>query len=117
MRNLSALPTIICGLGFSLLAHSQTSPAVGDPEFIGSSACQECHEAVYDRWEDTRMANILVDVNERPDAVLGDFSTPNPLVTFGRSKTSISPMAANGSNGTSRELATTISSSLRNGTS
>ena len=83
MRNLSALPTIICGLGFSSLAHSQTSPAVGDPEFVGSSACQECHEAVYDRWEDTRMANILVDVNERPDAVLGDFSTPNPLVTFG----------------------------------
>jgi len=83
MRNLSALPTIICGLGFSLLAHSQTSPAVGDPEFVGSAACQECHEAVYDRWEDTRMANVLVDVNERPEAVLGDFSTPNPLVTFG----------------------------------
>lgn len=29
------------------------------------------------------MANIVVDVAERPEAILGDFSTPNPLVTFG----------------------------------
>ena len=28
------------------------------------------------------MANILVDVDERPGVVLGDFSTPNDLVTF-----------------------------------
>ena len=82
MRNLSTLLTIVCGLGYSLLAHSQTPPGAGNPEFVGSSACQECHEAVYDRWNDTLMANILVDVNERPDAVLGDFSAPNPLVTF-----------------------------------
>ena len=79
MRTLSTVPTILCGLGFSLLAHSQTPL-----EYVGSAACQDCHEAIYSRWEGTRMANILVDVNERPDAVLGDFSTPNPLVTFGR---------------------------------
>jgi hypothetical protein len=28
------------------------------------------------------MANILQDVNERPDTILGDFSKPDPLVTF-----------------------------------
>lgn len=28
------------------------------------------------------MANILVDVDERPEVVVGDFSTPNDLVTF-----------------------------------
>ena len=53
-----------------------------DAEFVGSATCRECHEAVYDRWQNTLMANILVDVNERPEAILGDFSSPNPLVTF-----------------------------------
>ena len=50
--------------------------------FVGSGACQDCHEAIFDRWQDTLMANILVDVDERPEIVLGDFSTPNELVTF-----------------------------------
>ena len=29
------------------------------------------------------MANVLLDPRERPDAILGDFDTPHPLVTFG----------------------------------
>ena len=53
-----------------------------DAEFVGSQACRDCHEAVYDRWENTLMANILVDVDERPEAILGDFSSSHPLVTF-----------------------------------
>ncbi len=84
MRYLSIFTTIICGLGFSLFAHSQTPLTIRDSGFVGSAACQECHEGVYDRWKDTLMANILVDVNDRPDVVLGDFSTPNSLVTFSR---------------------------------
>jgi hypothetical protein len=28
------------------------------------------------------MANVLVDPSESPEIVLGDFSVPNPLVTF-----------------------------------
>ena len=59
------------------------SPAQPPPgPFTGSEACRDCHEAVYDRWKDTLMANVLADVREHPDAILGDFSTPNPLVTF-----------------------------------
>jgi predicted CXXCH cytochrome family protein len=51
-------------------------------DYVGSAACQECHADVYARWQGTRMANILVDVDAHPEAVLGDFSTPNPLVSF-----------------------------------
>jgi predicted CXXCH cytochrome family protein len=61
------------------------SPAQPPPgPFTGSEACRDCHEGIYDRWKDTLMANVLTDVREHPDAILGDFSTPNPLVTFGR---------------------------------
>jgi predicted CXXCH cytochrome family protein len=30
------------------------------------------------------MANVVQDPRERPDAIVGDFSTPHPLVTFGK---------------------------------
>jgi predicted CXXCH cytochrome family protein len=54
-------------------------------DFVGSAACRECHSTIYERWQDSRMANILVDVAAHPEAIVGDFDTPNPLVTFDRS--------------------------------
>ena len=50
--------------------------------YAGSFACQRCHAAMYERWSHTRMANIITDPKVNPRAALGDFSTPNPLVTF-----------------------------------
>jgi predicted CXXCH cytochrome family protein len=61
---------------------SPAQPPAGP--FTGSEACRDCHESIYDRWQDTLMANVLTDVREQPEAILGDFSTPNPLVTFDR---------------------------------
>ena len=54
----------------------------GPNDFVGSGSCQQCHSDIYDRWKGTLMANILQDIKERPAAVLGDFSKPDPLVTF-----------------------------------
>ena len=50
--------------------------------YTGSKACQTCHPAVYARWSKTRMANIVRDPQKDPAAIIGDFSKPNPLVTF-----------------------------------
>ena len=50
--------------------------------FVGSAACESCHRDEYSRWKDTLMARVVLDPAQHPDAVLGDFSTPNPLVTF-----------------------------------
>jgi predicted CXXCH cytochrome family protein len=52
--------------------------------FVGSQSCRDCHESIYDRWATTLMANVVQDPKEHPNAILGDFSTPNPLVTFAR---------------------------------
>ena len=59
-------------------------PPAGDTRktYTGSSACRDCHLDIYTRWQETLMANVLLDPQERPDAILGDFDTPNPLVTF-----------------------------------
>jgi predicted CXXCH cytochrome family protein len=51
-------------------------------QYVGSLACQRCHAATYERWSHTRMANIITDPKVNPNAVLGDFSKPNPLVNF-----------------------------------
>ena len=50
--------------------------------YTGSQACRTCHPAIYARWSKTRMANIVRDPKVHPEAVAGDFSKPNPLVTF-----------------------------------
>lgn len=59
------------------------APAQQQPNaYVGSAACRDCHQSIYDRWKSTRMANVVQDPKEHPKAILADFSTPNPLVTF-----------------------------------
>ncbi len=57
-------------------ASAQTS------EYVGSEACAKCHPAIYARWKKTRMANVVRDPREHPEAVIPDFSKPDPLLTF-----------------------------------
>jgi hypothetical protein len=65
---------------FQPSAHAQDARAAGG--FVGSEACKDCHSSEYARWKQTRMANVIVDAQEHPEAILGDFTQPNPLVTF-----------------------------------
>lgn len=64
-----------------LCAGAHAQPANG---YTGSAACQDCHASEYARWQKTRMANVIVDAQAHPEAVLGDFTAPNALVTFDR---------------------------------
>ena len=52
--------------------------------YVGSARCATCHAAVYNRWKNTRMANVVRDPKEHPDAIIPDLSKPDPLVTFTR---------------------------------
>lgn len=53
-----------------------------EKQFVGSQACAACHSSIHARWQKTLMANILQDVTAKPEVILGDFDTANPLVTF-----------------------------------
>ena len=68
------LLTGLCALSLLAPAAAQT--------FVGSKACATCHSAVFQRWQKTRMANILQDAKAHPEVILGDFSKPNAAVTF-----------------------------------
>ena len=50
--------------------------------YLGSAACKTCHAAIYERWKKTRMANVVRDPKEHPEAIIPDLSKPDPLVTF-----------------------------------
>ena len=87
-----------CGLFFcsaaclvlSLVAQVETqtpaaaprSPIQQSATYVGSATCRQCHQATYDRWTKTRMANVVTDPHVRPDVIIPDLSKPDPLVTF-----------------------------------
>ena len=53
-----------------------------EAHYVGSAACESCHQEIYDRWRTTRMANVVRDPREHPDAIIPDFSKPDPALTF-----------------------------------
>ena len=60
---------------------AQPGPS-GAAHYVGSTACQDCHKDVYARWAKSKMANVVRDPKEHPEAVIPDFSKPDPLLTF-----------------------------------
>jgi hypothetical protein len=52
------------------------------PQYVGSAACEACHAQVYGRWSKTRMANVVRDPRQHPDAITPDLNKPDPLLTF-----------------------------------
>ena len=67
---------------FASMLFSLASAQQPQAHFVGSKSCQSCHAAEYDGWKQTRMANVVRDPRQHPEAVLGDFKHPNPVVTF-----------------------------------
>jgi predicted CXXCH cytochrome family protein len=51
-------------------------------QYAGSTACKTCHPGLYRRWSKTRMANVVRDPREHPDAIIPDLSKPNPVFPF-----------------------------------
>src|SRR6516164_8975499 len=50
------------------------------PTYAGSAACQTCHPRIYARWSKTRMANVVRDPREHPDAIIPDLSKADPSI-------------------------------------
>ncbi|HZP03739.1 MAG TPA: cytochrome c3 family protein [Terracidiphilus sp.] len=63
-------------------AHDTAAATPVHAHFVGSESCKRCHERVYNAWKTTRMANVVRDPKVHPEAVLGDFTNPEPLRTF-----------------------------------
>src|SRR5450830_1313602 len=81
LRRIACL-AIVCAMSSIACTSSRPPRQEATKTFVGSPACRDCHQAIYDRWQTTLMANVVQDPKQHPKAIVGDFSTPNPLVTF-----------------------------------
>jgi len=71
-------------VGLSVLLLTLFPAAAQQPAYTGSAACKTCHPALYERWRKTRMANVVRDPREHPDAIIPDFSKADPPLSFRR---------------------------------
>ncbi len=60
---------------------TQQASAVKGAHYVGSPACEKCHQQIYEHWKKTPMANVVRDPHEHPDAIIPDLSK-NPLAKF-----------------------------------
>jgi predicted CXXCH cytochrome family protein len=77
-RRLTLFLTILIGL----VAIESRAAFTQGRKYTGSQACKSCHLDRFNGWQQTRMANILRDPKEHPEAVIGDFEHPNPVRPF-----------------------------------
>lgn len=91
-----ATALFVAGLSISAATQAQSprrddppaaAPAPSPPppagrNYVGSAACRQCHASTYERWAKTRMANVVVDPREHPEAVIPDFTRTDPALTF-----------------------------------
>jgi predicted CXXCH cytochrome family protein len=62
----------------------QQAAAVNGSHYVGSKACQSCHQETYARWEKTRMAHVVRDPRQYPDAFAADPATAPAELRFAK---------------------------------
>src|SRR5579863_10481646 len=82
IRNLPEVAQMTPGAAAALSSAVPAAMPPGHGHYVGSIACKGCHEEVYARWRKTRMANVVRDPREHPDAIIPDLSKPNPVFSF-----------------------------------
>ena len=51
--------------------------------YVGSQACEKCHQKIYERWKTTPMANVVRDPREHPEVIIPDLAT-NTVAKFSK---------------------------------
>jgi predicted CXXCH cytochrome family protein len=76
------LALCVASVSALLPAAAAQQPAAPAPHYTGSAACQKCHAEEFAGWKQSRMANVVTNPHDHPEAVLGDFTKPDPARTF-----------------------------------
>ncbi len=61
--------------------HRSEQIAITSAKYVGSEACEKCHDDIYRRWKKTPMANVVRDPRLHLDAIIPDH-VPNTEVRF-----------------------------------
>jgi hypothetical protein len=65
-----------------LLATPAEAASQAGAKYVGSKACQKCHQKVYREWRGTLHAQMTKDAKKYPDAIIGDFGIKSDIRTF-----------------------------------
>ncbi len=60
---------------------AEEAKVLASANYVGSQACEKCHESIYRRWKKTPMANVVRDPQSDPGAFLPDIAT-NTVAPF-----------------------------------
>lgn len=53
----------------------QQTASIVSAHYVGSEACEKCHDSIYQRWKKTPMANVVRDPRTAPDAIIPDIAS------------------------------------------
>jgi len=67
---------------------AQQEKTVVSARYVGSLACQKCHEQIYERWKKTPMANVVRDPREHPEAIIPNLAT-NTVAKFAKEQVAL----------------------------
>lgn len=59
----------------------EQAQAAASAHYVGSLACEKCHEEIYRNWKKTPMANVVRDPREHPDAITPNLAS-DPVAHF-----------------------------------
>lgn len=54
---------------------TEQASMLASAHYVGSQACEQCHEQIYQRWKKTPMANVVRDPRTHPNAIIPDLAT------------------------------------------
>jgi predicted CXXCH cytochrome family protein len=60
---------------------AQQEKTAASARYVGSQACQKCHEQICEHWKKTPMANVVRDPREHPEAIIPNLAT-NTVAKF-----------------------------------
>jgi predicted CXXCH cytochrome family protein len=67
----------------SLTTEERSQQVTTASHYVGSQACEKCHEEIYERWKKTPMANVVRNPQVHPEAIIPDLATNN-VAKFGK---------------------------------
>ncbi len=67
--------------GFSKPEMQEQQDVIRSAHYVGSAACEKCHQEIYQSWKKTPMANVVRDPREHPDAITPDLAS-DPVAHF-----------------------------------
>lgn len=67
---------------FVIMGILSNTIAVANEGYVGSKACEKCHQKIFKEWKKTLHSQMIKDVKKNSSAIVGDFESKSDIRTF-----------------------------------